>query len=96
MTLEDRKILKQSGAAKTRGQHDDDGQTGPPAFPLAYTIEAAVAASNLTRSRIYQLMGTGELQARKAGRRTLILGESLRNYLENLPAANIRAPKVAA
>ncbi len=64
--------------------------------PLAYTIDGAVKASGLTRSRIYQLIGLGELVAKKAGRRTLITAESLQHCLANLPAANIRAPKQAA
>ncbi len=63
---------------------------------IALTIEDAVKASGLARSRIYELMGKGELEARKAGRRTLIMGDSLRGYLENLPVAKIAAPKLAA
>ena len=63
---------------------------------LAWTIEGAVKVSGLARSRIYELMGKGELVARKAGRRTLIMGDSLRAYLENLPSAVIAPPKRAA
>lgn len=64
--------------------------------PLALTIEDAVKVSGLARSRIYELMGKGELVARKAGRRTLIMGDSLRAYLENLPCAVISPAKRAA
>ena len=63
---------------------------------LAFTIDDAVNASGLARSRIYELVGTGHLEARKAGRRTLITGESLRQYIASLPPANIRAPRAAA
>ena len=63
---------------------------------LALTIEDAVKTSGLARSRIYELLGKGELEARKAGRRTLIMGDSLRTYLENLPSAVIAPPKRAA
>ncbi|HQT63437.1 MAG: hypothetical protein B7Z75_10820 [Acidocella sp. 20-57-95] len=63
---------------------------------IALTIEDTVKTSGLARSRIYELMGTGELIARKAGRRTLIMADSLRAYLENLPQAVIAAPKRAA
>jgi hypothetical protein len=63
---------------------------------ITLTIEDAVKASGLARSRLYQLMGSGELVTRKAGKRTLITGESLRNYIDNLPPANIRAPQIKA
>ncbi len=54
--------------------------------PLAYTIEGAREASGLARSRLFLLIASGELEARKAGRRTLILGNSLRAYLDQLPS----------
>jgi hypothetical protein len=60
---------------------------------ISLTIEDAVKVSGLARSRLYELMGRGELEARKAGKRTIITSESLRRYIESLPAANIRAPR---
>ncbi len=63
---------------------------------LAFPIKEAVIASGLARSRIYELLGTGHLEGRKAGRRTLVLGDSLRNYIASLPAAKISAPKIVA
>ncbi len=64
--------------------------------PLAFTIEGTTQATGLPRTTIYELLGQGKLQARKAGRRTLILAESVQAYLESLPAATIAAPKRAA
>jgi hypothetical protein len=55
--------------------------------PLAYTIEAARDATGLARSRLFVLIASGELEARKAGRRTLIVGDSLRAYVAKLPPA---------
>jgi hypothetical protein len=63
---------------------------------IALTIEDAVKASGLSRTRIYQLIGDRLLVARKAGRRTLVMGESLETYLANLPAAAIAPPKTGA
>jgi len=63
--------------------------------PIALTIENATEQSGLSRSRLYVLIGEGKIEARKAGKRTLILGESLRRYIESLPAASIAAPKAA-
>lgn len=68
----------------------------PPNPPLAVTIPGAAQMSGLGRSRIYELIGEGTLEARKAGRRTLIMTDSLRAYLSTLPAATIRAPRKAA
>jgi len=64
-------------------------------MPIALTIENATEQSGLSRSRLYVLIGEGKIEARKAGKRTLILGESLRQYIESLPAASIAAPKAA-
>jgi len=58
----------------------------PPA-PLGYTIAGAVQATGLARSRFWLLIASGELQTRKAGRRTLIVGDSLRAYFSKLPPA---------
>jgi excisionase family DNA binding protein len=63
---------------------------------LAYTILEAAKASGLGRSTVYELIGAGKLEARKAGNRTLIPAESLRRYIASLPAANIRTGQRAA
>lgn len=64
--------------------------------PLAVTIPGAVSMTGLGRSRIYELIGTGTLEARKAGRRTLVMTDSLRAYLSTLPPASVRAPRQKA
>jgi excisionase family DNA binding protein len=64
--------------------------------PMTYTIEGAVEASGLPRTTIYELLGRGIIEARKAGRRTLIPAASLQAYLDSLPPATIAAPKRAA
>ena len=65
-------------------------------LPGAFTIEGAVAFSGLPRSHIYEAIGRNDLDARKAGRRTLIEGDSLRAYLAKLPRAYIRMGRKAA
>jgi hypothetical protein len=62
---------------------------------FALTVEDAVKASGLARSRLYVLLAEGKLEARKAGRRTLIMGDSLRHYLESLPPAEFGVSKAA-
>ncbi|WP_428681101.1 helix-turn-helix domain-containing protein [Sphingopyxis sp.] len=46
--------------------------------PLAYSINEASRVSSLGRTRLYQLIGEGRLEARKIGKRTLIPAASLR------------------
>ena len=58
--------------------------------PILYTMEGAQIASGFTRSRIYEEISAGNIEARKAGRRTLVVGDSLRAYLASLPRADIR------
>jgi hypothetical protein len=53
--------------------------------PIAYTIRSAVAASGFSRSRIYELIARGDVEARKDGRKTLIMAASLAAYIATLP-----------
>jgi hypothetical protein len=53
--------------------------------PLALPIAAATKWSGLSRSEIYRRLKTGDLRAKKSRSRTLILVDSLRSYIENLP-----------
>jgi excisionase family DNA binding protein len=53
---------------------------------LAYTVGEATELSPCGRSSLYEAIATGELKARKLGRRTLIMADDLRSWLESLPA----------
>lgn len=46
--------------------------------PIAYSIADACAVSSIGRTRLYQLIAEGRLEACKIGRRTLIPAEALR------------------
>jgi excisionase family DNA binding protein len=54
--------------------------------PIELTIAEACAAARIGRTRVYEAIRAGELCARKHGKRTLILSEDLRSWLEAMPA----------
>jgi excisionase family DNA binding protein len=49
--------------------------------PLAYSINEACRVSSLGRTRLYELIAEGQLEARRIGKRTLIPAESLRRLI---------------
>ena len=59
---------------------------------IAFTIPDAAKAAGLGRTTIYELIGAGHIEARKAGGRTLVVANSLRHYIAGLPPAKIAAP----
>ncbi len=52
---------------------------------LAYGIDEACVAANVCRDKLYAAIRDGLLIARKYGRRTLILEDDLRAFLQSLP-----------
>ena len=49
--------------------------------PLAYSIADACRVSSIGRTKLYALIGTGQLEARRIGGRTLIPAASLRRLI---------------
>jgi hypothetical protein len=72
-----------------------EGLAVPGLEPIAAPIPTACRVSGLSRSEIYRRLAAGDIRAIKSGSRTLILMDSLRAHLANLPAATFRAPRVA-
>lgn len=59
--------------------------TQPPPAPLTHSIERAMALTGFSRNKVYNALNAGKLEAVKAGRRTLILDASLRQWIASLP-----------
>lgn len=53
---------------------------------IALSIEEARSVTGLGRTKIYQLISTGQLKAKKIGKRTVVLKDDLETFLKNLPA----------
>jgi excisionase family DNA binding protein len=51
------------------------------------SISEACAFAGIGRTKIYQAIADGSLKARKCGKRTLILRDELRQFLNSLPGA---------
>jgi excisionase family DNA binding protein len=52
---------------------------------LALSVAEAAQQANVCRDKIYAAIRSGELEAKKAGRRTLVMADDLRRYLDALP-----------
>jgi excisionase family DNA binding protein len=52
---------------------------------LSYTIDEAVKATGIGRTKLFIHIREGALTARKAGRHTIILSDDLANFLKSLP-----------
>ncbi|WP_442580568.1 helix-turn-helix domain-containing protein [Mesorhizobium sp. ASY16-5R] len=52
---------------------------------ISVTIPEAVQMTGIGRSSLYKLFSEGKVIPRKQGKRTLILVEELKRYVESLP-----------
>jgi excisionase family DNA binding protein len=55
--------------------------------PVAHTIREAAREAKISRTLLYEFIRSGDLKARKIGRRTIITDDDLRAWLASLPVA---------
>jgi excisionase family DNA binding protein len=65
-------------------------------IPLAYGILEACTVSCLGRTTLYAAIKSGDLVARKIGRRTVITADDLKSWLNNRPSAREERTSVTA
>jgi excisionase family DNA binding protein len=56
-----------------------------PTVRAAFSIAEVLAQTGIGRDKLYKLINSGSLTARKIGRRTVILATDLQAFLEALP-----------
>ncbi len=56
--------------------------------PYAFTILAATKVAAVSRIELYRAVARGELTLRKRGKRSLILADDLRRWVQSLPTAD--------
>jgi excisionase family DNA binding protein len=61
---------------------EPQGTSATPLPRLAYGIDGAAEALDLSRSRIYELIAVGEITACKVGKRTIIPATELTAFIE--------------
>jgi hypothetical protein len=69
--------------------------TPPPTTAVALTIAAVTARYGISRTRVFAEIKAGRLEARKAGRATLVAVESADAWYQDLPAWCARIPKAS-
>ena len=57
---------------------------------LLLTIPQCCRMAALGRTKLYELIASGEIPVRKVGKKTLVVASDLRTWVERLPALEIK------
>lgn len=61
--------------------------------PLAHPVPVAASILGIKVSKTYELLAEGKIRAKKIGSRTVVLDESLREFLASQPDAQVTYTK---
>jgi excisionase family DNA binding protein len=61
--------------------------------PLAYSVPEACFIARAGRTSVYEAIRSGALRAVKRGRRTLVLEDDLRRWVQSLPSIAVQPLK---
>lgn len=56
-------------------------------LPYSASIKEAIRLTGLSKTKLYALLAEGKLQGKKHGRRTLVMMDGVRAYVDALPRA---------
>lgn len=62
-----------------------------PMDQLLYTISQCCRMAAIGRTKFYELVASGEIPVRKIGKKTLVTAADLRDWVERLPAIEIKS-----
>lgn len=65
---------------------DDSSKSARAPQRIAHSVDETVQISGTSRTSVYEAIRSGELKAKKLGRRTLVLDDDLRAWLASLPS----------
>jgi excisionase family DNA binding protein len=60
---------------------------------LAHSVPEACSIACAGRTSVYEAIRSGALRAVKRGRRTLILDDDLRRWVQSLPSIAVKSPQ---
>ena len=56
---------------------------------LSFTIQETVQAIGIGRTKLYEYINSGQLKAKKIGKRTIVLKRDLDSFLDNLQSYSV-------
>ena len=79
----------QSAVGTVASEHSQDrASANHPLQKLAYSINETLAVVPFSRAYLYQQIAAGRLRVRKSGRRTIVMADDLRQWLDSLETVN--------